>query len=41
MRYAPLLPDGQQPPADLNRGMMEQWREKMRAHYVKEKPEYV
>ena len=41
VRYAPLLPDGQQPPADLNRGMMEQWREKMRAHYVKEKPEYV
>ena len=41
VKYAPLLPDGQQPPADLNGGMMDQWREKMREHYVKEKPEFV
>ena len=41
VKYAPLLPDGQQPPADLNRSMMEQWREPMRANYVKEKPEFV
>jgi aminobenzoyl-glutamate utilization protein B len=41
IKYAPLLPDGQQPPADLNRDMMEQWRAPMRAHYVKETPKFV
>jgi aminobenzoyl-glutamate utilization protein B len=39
--YEPLLPPGQQPPADLNAAMMDKWREKMRAHYVREKPVFV
>ena len=41
VKYAPLLPDGQKPPAGLNADMMDQWRERMRTHYVKERPEFV
>ena len=39
--YRPLLPVGQEPPADLNFDKMEPFREKMRAHYLAEKPEFV
>ncbi|MBT7898079.1 MAG: amidohydrolase, partial [Rhodospirillales bacterium] len=39
--YRPLLPVGQDPPADLNRAMMETFRPQMREHYLKEKPEFV
>jgi len=38
--YASLLPEGQQPPAALNKDMMERWREPMRAFYVKERPNF-
>jgi aminobenzoyl-glutamate utilization protein B len=36
--YRPLLPPDQTPPVDLNRAQMEPWREKLKAHHVKEKP---
>jgi hypothetical protein len=32
---------GQDPPADLNREMMEAFRPAMRAHYIRKKPEFV
>ena len=38
--YASLLPEGQQPPAALNKDMMERWREPMRAFYMKERPNF-
>ena len=38
--YSSLLPEGQQPPAALNRDMMERWREPMREFYVKERPNF-
>ena len=40
VKYAPLIPPDQKPPLDLNRAEMEKWREKMRAHYVKERVEF-
>ncbi|MGE3244993.1 MAG: amidohydrolase [Beijerinckiaceae bacterium] len=40
-RYRSLLPEGQQPPADLNQEKMEPYREAMRAHYCGEKPVFV
>jgi len=39
--YKPLIPLDQKPPVDLNRDMMEAFREPMREHYVKEKPVFV
>ena len=39
--YKPLIPPEQKPPLDLNHAEMEKWREKMRAHYVKAKIEFV
>jgi aminobenzoyl-glutamate utilization protein B len=36
--YRPLLPPDQTPPVELNRAQMEPWREKLKAHHVKEKP---
>ena len=39
--YHPLLPVGQNPPAELNADKMAPFREKMRAHYLSEKPEFV
>jgi aminobenzoyl-glutamate utilization protein B len=39
--YRPLLPVGQEPPKDLNRDKMEPFRERMREHYIAEKPEFV
>jgi aminobenzoyl-glutamate utilization protein B len=39
--YRPLLPVGQEPPKALNRDKMEPFRERMRAHYLAEKPEFV
>ena len=39
--YHPLLPVGQDPPAELNADKMAPFREKMRAHYLSEKPEFV
>jgi aminobenzoyl-glutamate utilization protein B len=39
--YRPLLPVGQEPPKTLNRDKMEPFRERMRAHYLAEKPEFV
>jgi aminobenzoyl-glutamate utilization protein B len=41
VEYRPLLPVGQEPPKTLNFDKMEPFREKMRAHYMKEKPEFV
>jgi aminobenzoyl-glutamate utilization protein B len=39
--YKPLLPVGQDPPADLNHDLMEAFRPAMREHYLKNKPEFV
>jgi aminobenzoyl-glutamate utilization protein B len=39
--YRPLLPVGQEPPQDLNFDKMDPFRERMRAHYLAEKPEFV
>ncbi len=39
-QYKPLLPVGQDPPADLNRDLMEAFRPAMREHYLKRKPEF-
>ena len=39
--YKSLIPDDQKPPVDFNRAEMEKWRDRMRAHYVKEKVEFV
>jgi len=39
--YRPLLPVGQEPPSELNFDKMEPFRQKMRAHYLTEKPEFV
>jgi aminobenzoyl-glutamate utilization protein B len=39
--YRPLLPAGQKPPIDLHRDLMEQWRPKMREHYLKREPVFV
>ena len=41
VEYRPLLPVGQDPPADLNRDMMEAFRPAMREHYLKRQPEFV
>ncbi|MFM1814866.1 MAG: hypothetical protein RLZ98_1561 [Pseudomonadota bacterium] len=41
VEYKPMLPVGQEPPKTLNYDKMEPFREKMRAHYLKEKPEFV
>ena len=38
--YKPLLPAGQKPPAELNRGLMEKFRPAMAKHYLKEMPEF-
>jgi len=38
--YEPLIPEGQKPPVDLNREMMEAFRKPMSAHYVTEKPSF-
>lgn len=40
VEYRPLLPDGQQPPLDLNRALMERYRAAMEAHYPTEKPAF-
>ncbi len=39
--YRPLLPLDQKPPLDLHRELMEQWRPKMREHYLKQTPVFV
>ncbi len=39
--YEPLVPPDQQPPVTLNRKVMENFRDRMREHYVMEKPEFV
>ena len=39
--YEPLIPLDQKPPVDLNREMMESFREPMRKHYIKDKPVFV
>lgn len=39
--YHPLLPVGQEPPKTLNADKMAPFRDKMRAHYLAEKPEFV
>ncbi len=39
--YKPLIPLDQEPPKDLNREMMEQFRPLMKAHYLKDKPVFV
>jgi len=39
--YRPLLPPDQKPPLALNRDLMERHRPAMRAHYLKEKPEFI
>ncbi|MDX1485668.1 MAG: amidohydrolase, partial [Alphaproteobacteria bacterium] len=41
IEYRPLLPVDQDPPADLNRDLMEAFRPKMREHYLTRKPEFV
>lgn len=41
VEYKPLLPVGQDPPADLNRDLMEAFRPAMRAHYLTRRPEFV
>ncbi|MCZ6637232.1 MAG: amidohydrolase, partial [Alphaproteobacteria bacterium] len=41
VEYRPLIPADQDPPADLNRDMMETFRPAMREHYLKEKPTFV
>ena len=41
VEYKPLLPVGQDPPADLNRDLMEAFRPAMREHYLKRQPEFV
>ena len=38
VKYHPLLPPGQKPPIDLHRELMEQWRPKMRGHYLQQEP---
>jgi hypothetical protein len=35
VEYRPLLPPEQKPPLELNRGLMERYRPKMREHYLK------
>jgi aminobenzoyl-glutamate utilization protein B len=40
MAYTSLLPDGQKPPADLNRTTMERFRPSMAKHYLKETPKF-
>jgi aminobenzoyl-glutamate utilization protein B len=39
--YRPLLPPEQKPPLELNRNIMEEFRPRMREHYVKERPRFV
>jgi len=39
-RWFSLLPADQKPPVDLNRATMERYREKMRAHYINERPRF-
>ena len=34
--YRPLLPEGQQPPANLNAGAMDKWYPLMEPNYVRE-----
>jgi aminobenzoyl-glutamate utilization protein B len=41
VKYRPLLPPGQKPPIATNTEMMDAWRPKMRAFYVKERPVFV
>lgn len=41
VEYHPLLPLNQDPPADLNRDLMEAFRPAMREHYIQDKPEFV
>lgn len=41
VEYRPLLPVGQEPPKTMNYDKMEPFRAAMRAHYLKEKPEFV
>lgn len=36
--YHPLLPRDQKPPVNLHRELMEQWRPKMREHYLQQEP---
>jgi aminobenzoyl-glutamate utilization protein B len=36
--YRPLLPADQKPPIDLHRALMEQWRPRMREHYLADMP---
>ena len=38
--YKPLLPEDQRAPADLNFSLMEKYRSKMEAHYVKSLPSF-
>ena len=38
--YKPLIPERQKPPVDLNREMMETFRQPMKAHYIQEKPRF-
>lgn len=38
VEYQPLLPPDQQPPLDLNRAIMENYRPLMKEHYLKERP---
>ena len=41
VEYQPLIPEGQKPPIDLNREMMEAFRPSMRAHYLTERPVFI
>lgn len=41
VEYKSLLPEGQKPPTDVNRELMEYWRPRMRPFYVKETPVFV
>ena len=41
IEYRPLIPADQDPPADLNRDMMETFRPAMREHYLNKKPTFV
>lgn len=36
-KYFSILPEGQKPPVDLNKGEMEKWRPKMEKFYLKER----
>jgi aminobenzoyl-glutamate utilization protein B len=38
VKYRPLLPDNQQPPVELNKNIMDRYRQLMKAHYLKERP---